>query len=317
MNRCKSSALQMPLRLTKTRSREGRDGLAAIILRNILLGGLFAVSLLSQTTNPQAQQPGPGASEADLAKAVQNPVASLVSVPIQNLTDFNIGPYSRARNTALQFQPVIPIQISPNWNLITRVIGAFTYQPDVNPTHSIQSQQQLGTFGFGDLNPSFFFSPAKPGKLIWGAGPSFLLPTASDDVLGTGKFSIGPTAVALLQPGRWTLGALVSNLFSVAGPSGRPDVNSFTLQYFVNYNLNKGFFLTWQPIVTANWNARRGDKWTVPIGGGIARIFKVGAQPMNASVQAYWNVERPDSIPSPTWQLKFQVALLFPKAPKR
>ena len=260
-------------------------------------------------TGVQAQPASPEASGGNLAKDVQNPVASLISVPIQNFTDFNIGPFARDRNTVLQFQPVVPARISENWNLITRVIVPILYQPDI-------SQPHLGTFGLGDINPSFFFAPAKASKLIWGAGPTFLIPTASDDVLGSGKFSIGPSVVALTQPGNWTLGVLVSNLFSVAGPSGRSDVNSMTLQYFVNYNLKKGYFLTSQPIVSANWNAASGDVWLVPFGGGIARIFKLGSQPVNASVQAYYNAKRPDVVPSPTWQLKFQFALLYPKKPK-
>jgi len=163
----------------------------------------------------EAEKPDTKASAGDLAKATQNPVASLVSVPLQNLTDFNIGSFGRDRNTVIQFQPVVPFQLSENWNLITRTIGALVYQPTI-------SRPQQGTFGFGDLNPSFFLSPAKPGKLIWGAGPTFLLPTASDDVLGTGKLSIGPAIVALVQPGKWTLGVLVNNLWSVAGPRPRP-----------------------------------------------------------------------------------------------
>jgi hypothetical protein len=258
----------------------------------------------------EAQKPDTKATPGDLAKAVQNPVASLISVPVQNITDFNIGPFQRDRNAVLQFQPVIPMQLSENWNLITRTIGAILYQPDI-------TQSQQGTFGLNDINPSFFLSPAKPGKLIWGAGPTFLLPTATDDVLGAGKFSIGPAVVGLVQPGKWTLGILVSNLFSVAGPSGRPDVNSMTLQYFVNYNLNKGYYLTSQPIITTNWNAPSSNVWLTPIGGGIGRIMKLGPQPVNVSIQAYGNVKRPDVLPSPTWQLKFQIAFLYPKRPKQ
>jgi len=256
----------------------------------------------------EAQKPDAKASAGDLAKAVQNPVASLISVPIQNFTDFNIGPFARDKNTVLQFQPVIPAQISENWNLITRVIVPLLYQPDI-------SQQHLGTFGLGDMNPSFFLSPAKTDKLIWGIGPTFLIPTVTDDVLGTGKFSIGPTIVALVQPGKWTFGALVNNLFSVAGPSDRADVNSMTLQYFVNYNLKKGYFLTSQPIISTNWKASNGNVWLVPFGGGISRIFKLGTQAVNVSVQAYYYAIRPDDLPSPTWQLKFQLALLYPKKP--
>ena len=262
-----------------------------------------------QQQKQEAQKPDAKASAGDLAKATQNPVASLISVPIQNITDFNIGPFGRDRNAIVQVQPVVPISLGENWNLITRTIGALVYQPDI-------TMSRQGTFGLNDINPSFFLSPAQPGKLIWGAGPTFLLPTASDDFLGTGKLSIGPAIVALIQPGKWTIGVLVNNLWSVAGPRGRPDVNAMTLQYFVNYNLKKGYYLTFQPIITANWNAPSGNVWLVPVGGGMGRIMRLGFQPVNVSVQAYGNAKRPDTFPSPTWQLKFQIAFLYPKKPK-
>jgi hypothetical protein len=241
----------------------------------------------------EAQKPDAKASAGDLAKATQNPVASLISVPISNVSDFNIGLFARDRNTVLQVQPVVPIQLSENWNLITRTIGALVYQPDISQPHE-------GTFGLNDINPSFFLSPTNPGKLIWGVGPTFLLPTASDDVLGTGKFSIGPAIVALVQPGKWTLGVLVNNLWSVAGSGSRPDVKSMTLQYFVNYNLKKGYYITIQPTISANWNAPSGNVWLVPFGGGVGRIMRLGFQPVNLSVQAYGNVKRPDNFASPT-----------------
>jgi hypothetical protein len=147
----------------------------------------------------EAEKPDAKASAGDLAKATQNPVASLISVPLQNFTDFNIGPFGRDRNTVLQFQPVVPIQLGESWNLITRTIGALVYQPDITQRHG-------GTFGLNDINPSFFLSPANPGKLIWGAGPTFLLPTATDNVLGTGKFSIGPSVVASGSAGEVDVG---------------------------------------------------------------------------------------------------------------
>ena len=307
--RCQDAEIWMSNSL---RTRNSRRFATLLVTVLFLLGSDLTFCQAPQpapSTDQKGNQPATQGSEGDLTKAVQNPVASLISVPIQNITDFNIGPYDRDRNTVLQFQPVIPAQLSTNWNIISRIIVPILYQPDI-------SQPHLGTFGLGDINPSFFFAPAKTGKLIWGLGPTFLLPTASDDVLGSGKFSIGPTVVALTQPGHWTLGVLVSNLFSVAGPSDRADVNSMTLQYFVNYNLKKGYFLTSQPIISANWKASSGDVWLVPFGGGIARIFKLGSQPVNASVQAYYNAKRPDVLPSPTWQLKFQLTLLYPKKPK-
>lgn len=126
-------------------------------------------------------------------------MANLISVPLQNNTTYNIGPHERAANT-LNIQPVIPFHLSEEVLLISRTIIPIVYQPDLGSTGG-------GSSGFGDLNPTFFFSPAKPGKLIWGAGPAFLLPTATQRTVGTGKWSIGPAAVALVQPGHWTIGA--------------------------------------------------------------------------------------------------------------
>ena len=131
------------------------------------------------------------------------------------------------------------------------------------------------------MNPSFFLSPGKPGNLIWGAGPAFVIPAATNDVLGQGKFSIGPSFVALAQPGHWTLGAFVNNVWSVAGSGGRPVVNQMLLQYSINYNMKEGWYTTIQPILAANWRANSGNVWTVPFGGGVGRIMKLGFQPVN------------------------------------
>jgi hypothetical protein len=176
------------------------------------------------------------------------------------------------------------------------------------------------------MNPTFFLSPAKPGKLIYGAGPAFILPTATSTQTGQGKFSLGPSVVALMQPGHWTLGVLINNVFSVAGSSHRPDVNQMLLQYFINYNLNKGYYLTSGPIVTANWNSTGsidaatgndvpGGTWTVPFGGGVGQIRRLGFQPINWTLQFYGNAIHPPGA-SP-WSFKFQIALLYPKMPKK
>jgi len=161
------------------------------------------------------------------------------------------------------------------------------------------------------MNPTFFLSPGKPGKLIWGAGPAFVLPTATSDVTGQGKFSIGPSFVALAQPGHWTVGALVNNVFSLAGSTHRPYVNQMLLQYFINYNLNKGYYITIQPILTADWRAASGNTWTVPFGGGVGRIMKLGFQPVNITAQFYGNAVYPSG--SSPWSMRLQIAFLFPK----
>ena len=168
--------------------------------------------------------------------------------------------------------------------------------------------------GMGDINPTFFLSPAKPHKLIWGFGPAFVLPTATNKVLGQGKWSGGPSLVALVQPGHWTLGVLINNVWNFAGQSDRPAVNQMLLQYFINYNLKKGWFTTLQPVITANWKARGDNVWTVPFGGGIGRIMKVGAQPISLALQFYGNAVHPAGT-SP-WSMRTQISFLFPKLSK-
>ncbi len=274
---------------------------------------LLSVPLLAQETPVDVQgteiateeTPAAATNTDALRKAAQNPVASLISVPIQENWNFNIGPSDRTQNV-LNVQPVVPVGLGKDWNLIIRWITPVIYQP---------VGAQTGFNGFGDMQPAFFVSPKK-GKLIWGMGPQFLLPTATKTgVLGQGKFGLGPSAVALIQPGKWTVGALVNNVWSVAGHPELPDVNQFLLQYFINYNLQKGWYLTWQPTLTANWNASSNNVWTVPFGGGVGRIMKLGFQPVNVTAQFYGNAVHPSGA-SP-WGMRMQIAFLFPKLTKQ
>jgi hypothetical protein len=154
-------------------------------------------------------------------------------------------------------------------------------------------------FGIGDLTPEFFFSPKKPiqlgeASLVGGAGPASQFPTATDDELGTGKWSAGPGFVVSDRPLHLTTGFLILNLWSFAGEADRANVNAMTLQPFLNYNLPKGWYLTTSPLITANWEANSDNRWTLPIGGGIGRIFKIGDQAINANIAAYYNVVTPD-----------------------
>ena len=265
-----------------------------------------------------AQNAAPANDTEALAKATQNPVASLISVPFQNNTNFAIGPYNRTQNI-LNIQPVIPAKIASNWMLISRIIQPILWQP-------YSTQNTGGEFGFGDMSPTFFLSPAKHGTLIWGAGPAWVFPTATNQLLGQGKVSVGPSVVALMQPGHWSIGALVNNVWSFAGSGGRPEVNQMTLQYFITYNLQKGWNISSSPIVSANWNdkapldAANGDdtpsggRWTVPVGGGIGRITRLGPQPVNMALNFYGNVVHPSGASS--WGMRFQIALLYPQKPK-
>jgi len=246
-----------------------------------------------------------GASTEELQKQVQNPVANLISVPFQNNIDFGNGPYDRTRNT-LNIQPVVPFSLSERVMLITRTIFPIIIQPDL-------ATPNQGAFGLGDINPTFFFAPARQSSLIWGIGPTFVLPAATERTLGAGKWSAGPSVVGLAQPGKWTLGALVSNVWSFAGQKSRPAVNAMTLQYFVNHNFTGGWYFTSSPILNANWRAGQGDKWLVPFGAGIGRVTRIGAAPVNWQIAAYGNVIRPDTLPSSRWQLRLQLALLYPQ----
>ena len=156
-----------------------------------------------------------------------------------------------------------------------------------------------------------FLSPAKAGPVIWGAGPVISFPTATEKILGTKKLSLGPTVVVLRSQGHWLFGSLAQNLFSVAGPSGRPDVNQMLLQPFVNYNLPHKWYLTSSPIITANWEARSSQRWVVPVGGGVGKIVHFGKQPVNVYSQFFRNVQRPDGTSS--WSAGFNMTFLFPK----
>jgi hypothetical protein len=269
---------------------------------------LMAILALSPAVWAQ-QKPDDEDQTANLQKATQNPVASLISVPLQNNTNFGANPGYRNQNV-LDIQPVIPIGITKDWNLLVRWITPIIYQPVPNAPGT----PETGEFGLGDMQPTFFISPRKPGKLIWGVGAVFQFPTATNKYLGQGKLGTGPSIVALTQPGHWTLGVLANNVWSVAGSGSRPDVNQFLTQYFINYNLQKGWFLGMAPIITANWEASRGNVWTVPFGGGIGRITKFGTQPVSLVAQFYGNAVHPAN--SPSWTMRLQISFLFPKLSK-
>ena len=242
-------------------------------------------------------------TEGDLAKKTQNPISSLISVPIQNNFNFGVGPDDDLQYL-LNIQPVIPVRISQKWNLINRFIIPLLYQPELSPGIGDE-------FGLSDIQYQGFISPANPGKLIWGIGPVIQIPSATDDILGTEKWSAGPAFVALTVAGPWVVGGLVNNIWSFAGEDNRDDVNQMLIQPFVNYNFSKGWYLTSSPVVTANWEADKDNTWTIPIGGGGGKVFKIGSQPPNAQIQSFYNVEHP--FGAAEWQLRVQLQFLFPK----
>ena len=271
---------------------------------SITLMWLPSVALAEKSPSPTGA--------AALAEAAQNPVANMIGVPFQNNTYFGIGPNEQTANV-LNIQPVIPVKVG-DWNIITRTIIPIVYLPaplEGGIPGLPQNSPSGSTTGLGDINFTAFLSPEKPGKLIWGFGPSLGLDTSTSDFIGTGKWTIGPSLVLLVQPKPWSIGVLMRNLWSFAGPSDRETVNSFLTQFFINYNLPGGWYLTSSPAITANWEAPSGQQWTVPLGGGVGKLLKVGRLPLNVQVQAFGNVVAPEDAPD--WNLRFQVQMLFPK----
>lgn len=244
-------------------------------------------------------------SAADLAKKVQNPVADLISVPFQNNFNFDVGPKDDLQYV-LNIQPVIPFRVSEGFNLITRTIVPIISQPGFTPT-------QDRTTGLGDIQFTAFLSPAKSEGLIWGVGPIVQLPTNSNDRLGNDRWGLGASAVALKSSkgSPWVYGALVNNVWSVSGSDSDPSYSNFLIQPFINYNFTGGFYLASGPIITADWKADSGNRWTIPLGGGAGKIVRWGRLPVNLQLQAFYNVAKPDN--GADWQLRFQFQFLFPK----
>ena len=260
----------------------------------ILVLAICCGSVLSGTVVAQ------DADATELAKTVQNPLANLVTLPFQANFNNGVGPDDRTFFN-LNVQPVVPFP-GKKWNVIARAII---------PVNSVPQGETDSIFGIGDTNLSLFWSPAKASKLTWGVGPAISLPTASNpEVLGSGKLSLGPTGVLFYQTGKWTMGAVASNVWSVAGDSDRDDVNFFYTQYFVNYNFGKGWALGTAPVVTANWKADSDNTWTIPWGLQVSKVTHFGSRPVSLLLGYYENSEQPEGAADS--QVRIQVNFLFP-----
>jgi len=264
------------------------------------VASLFAATLLAVA--PARAEP----SAEDLAKAAQNPIGNLISLPLQNNTNFGVGPEGGTQNI-LNIQPVIPFAVNEDWNIITRTILPLIWQPGSVPGEGT-------TFGLGDLQLSAFLSPSRPGAggLIWGAGLITQMPTDTND-LGNRNWGLGPTAVLLkLEKGNpWVYGVLVNNVWSLTSNQRGGSYSNFLVQPFVNYNFPDGTYVNSVPIITADWKAESGQQWTVPLGLGVGKIFRLGKLPVNTQLGAYYNVVKPDN--GANWQLRAQVQFMFPK----
>jgi hypothetical protein len=260
---------------------------------------VFAFSLIMGTVNAQDK---PEESAADLARKLSNPIASLISVPFQNNTDVGIGEFNGSRNT-LNFQPVIPISLSPKLNMITRLVLPIISQQDISAPGVNQS-------GLSDATISALFSPAEAKNgLTWGVGPIFLVPTATDKFLGTEKFGVGPTAIVLKQQNGWTYGALVNQIWSVAGNSDRTDVSQMFVQPFFVYNWQSGAGLGGNFEITQNWEGNSTSAYFNPTISGITQLG-------NQKVQLVVGPRIPVSIPEgsrPDFGIRAVISFVFPK----
>jgi hypothetical protein len=265
-----------------------------------------AVRLQPPDAGSAAVAPSDGDEDAtQLAKKLQNPIGDLYSFPFQGNTNFSYGP-NKGTQEILNVQPVIPIHVNADWNVITRTIVPLIWQPSLQPIQSVP-------FGTGPTTFSAFLSPSKPvNGWLWGVGPVVQIPTASSATLGSNVWGGGITGVLVYMKGPWVIGALANNVWSFGGTSGNGGTgyNAFLAQPFVNYNFGGGWYVTTAPVITANWRVAGDKAWTLPVGGGAGRVIKLGGKlPVNLSLSAYYNALRPEF--GPLWQLRTQATLIF------
>jgi len=246
------------------------------------------------------------ADDTELQKKLANPVADLVTVPIQWNSSFHSGPFDKPQHT-LNIQPVYPIELDGGWSLVNRAIVPLLSNPAAAPG-------QEREYGLGDISYQGFFVPPPGGSgLIWGVGPMLTMKTATDARLGAGKWSLGPAAVILKESGPWSVGALATQVWSFAGDSGRQGVSAFTLQPILSYRLDAHQSIGYLGTISADWReTRSSQRWTVPLGVSYSRLVKPqGFVPMNIVVGAGYNVMRPDYASD--WFLRLQVNFILPK----
>ncbi len=240
-------------------------------MSRVVQAGLAGITALVWACTADAQEAGH--DSADLAKKLSNPVAAMISVPFQFNYDSDIGPERDGEKLQLNFQPVVPIPLNDDWNMISRTIVPIIDQDDIFPGAGSQ-------FGLGDITQSLFFSPSQVGEsgIIWGLGPAFLVPTGTDELLSAEKWGAGPTLVVLRQSGGWTYGALMNHIWSFAGDNDRDDVSATFLQPFLSYTTHNAWTVGLNAESSYDWEA---EQWSVPINLTVSKLVTIGHQPVS------------------------------------
>ena len=285
---------------------------------------MISNTVLAQDASKEASAPSSVTEAAELAKAAANPIANMISLPFQFNFNFNQGPLNRY-GTVLNFQPVLPFRLSKKWNVITRTIIPIIQKPDM-------LSNEGSTSGIGNTNFNAFFVPPVVGIFTYGFGITMNIPSASAPELGGDAFGLGPTIVFLFMPGHMVLGATAGLTLAYKSPTGSDALNSFFAQYFITYNMNKGWFINSMPTITANFNAPEGEQWTVPVGAGFGKIVHFNKLPVKFNLSYYYNATQANRTPGTEFidlahdpnqamgiadqSLVLQVNLMFPKKTK-
>ena len=257
----------------------------------LLAGALLCRTLPGQTAPVVAQ-------DRKDQRVFKNPFAQTIAFWFEFDNSRPIGDYSRVQNL-FSLTSVVPIPLGTKWDLVTKSAISAVSQPDLmNPRGS--------AWKLSDLTTKFYFSPDKKGTLQWGVGPTFLLPTATGQDVGNGKWGVGPAGAVFAEPGKWTLGLEISDLKSFAGDRTRPGVHYLSLQYFVTYNVSKGWYVTTQPQPSADWTVSREDRWLMPIGLGVGKAVTFGKRQVSGELDGYYSLVHPTTLPYPKWVLTLQ-----------